>query len=96
MRGKSISTDETTGTTRWQPDDEPQSYHRMLGVVRNQYERRDDPKPRIVKSVEPMATVSWADARTTADKLNDASDLAIFLELNRTGYAIAANVLKQE
>jgi hypothetical protein len=92
-----ISTDETTGSSRWQADDEVNdelahdiSFTESLECERHHYERSD------IKKAPVMAEVSWADARPMCDKLKDASDFAIFLELNRRGYAIAGNVLKQE
>jgi hypothetical protein len=90
---KAIALDESTGSTNMQ-DDEPCSYHRMLGVIRSDYERRDDPKPRAAKVAQPAAEVTWQQARTTADKLKDASDHAIFLELNRRGHEIAGKILE--
>jgi hypothetical protein len=91
MRGKSISTDETTGTTRTQPEDEPCSYHRMLECVRSQYERMDVAKPRVVKVAQPMAEISW----TTADVMRRASDTAFALEAHRRGLCLvsAKNIL---
>jgi hypothetical protein len=96
-----ISLDPDTATTRYQADDEigsddlshDISYAEILEVTRGDYDCRDDPKPRVVKSAEPIATVSWADARPMSEKLKDASDLAFLLEANRRGYAIAGNVL---
>jgi hypothetical protein len=85
---KVMALDESTGSSNMQ-DDEPCSYHRLLGVVRSDYERKSVPKHKVV----PMAQVSWADARQMADKLKDASDLAFILEANRRGYAIAGKIL---
>jgi hypothetical protein len=95
MRGKSISTDETTGTTRTQPEDEPCSYHRMLECVRSQYERMSVPRKKVapVEKEVPMAQATWADARPMSEKLKDASDLARALELNRRGYIVAGTIL---
>jgi hypothetical protein len=89
---KVIALDESTGSTNVQ-DDEPCSYHRLLGVVRSAYERIDIKQPRAAKVSQPMAEISWADARSTADKLKDASDLALRLELLPHGYEVAGNVL---
>ena len=85
---KVIALDESTGSTNMQ-DDEPCSYHRLLGVVRSEYERQDvaAPKP------APMAQVSWADAMTTADRLKQISDVALTLELHGRGYEVAGKIL---
>jgi hypothetical protein len=88
-----ISTDESTGTTRHQPHDEPWSFHLMLGCNRNSYERISVPRKKAAPQPAPMATVSWADARPMAEKLKDASDLALALELNRRGYIVAGTIL---
>jgi len=90
---KVLALDESTGSSNMQTD-EPCSYHRMLGVVRSDYERMDvaQSKP-VAKLAVPMAEVSWADARTTAEKLQDISDLALALEMRRRGYEVASNIL---
>ena len=85
---KAIALDESTGSTNRQ-DDEPCSYHETLGCHRGDYERQDVAKPKPV----PMAQVSWADARPTAERLKDASDLAFIMEARRRGYEIADRVL---
>ena len=92
-----ISTDETTGSSRFQADNEigsddlshDISYHETLGCHRDDYERQDVAEPKPV----PMAQVSWADARPMADRLKDASDLALALELRRRGYIVASKIL---
>jgi hypothetical protein len=85
-----IALDESTGSTNMQ-DDEPCSYHRMLGVTRNDYERIDIKKTPVVKAAEPMAEISW----TTADVMRNASNLAFALEAHRRGLCLvsAKNIL---
>jgi hypothetical protein len=92
-----ISTTEATGTTRWQEDDEiseslahDATFTELLGVTRKDYERMDVAKPRVVKSPEPMATVSWSDARPMAEKLKDVSDAAFAIEAYRRGMKLIA------
>jgi hypothetical protein len=91
-----LSTDEQSGTDRFQKDDEVNdelahdvTFIELLGCKRSDYERQDVATPKPV----PMATVAWFDARPMCDKLKDASDLAFLLEANRRGYAIAGNAL---
>jgi hypothetical protein len=92
-----ISLDPDTATTRYQADDEIAhddlshdiSYHEVLEVTRGDYERQDSAKPTPV----PMAQVSWQQARTTADVLKDASELAFMMEARRRGYAVAGKIL---
>jgi hypothetical protein len=83
-----ISLDSETGTTRLQTD-EPWSYHFMLGCLRNDYERADVKKTPVVK----LAEATWFDARSTADKLKDASEAAFRIEMLRRGYAVAGKIL---
>ena len=87
-----ISLNPETGTTRWQDDAEPCSYHLMLGVVRSEYERVDVMKSPVVKDV-PMAEVTWQQARATADVMKDVSEYAFRLEMLRRGYEVAGKIL---
>jgi hypothetical protein len=99
MRKVSISTDEFSGSTRFQADDEighddlahDISYHETLGCTRNSYERIDIKKSPVVKSAEPTAQVSWS----TAQRLQGVSDVAFALEAYRRGLCLvsAKNIL---
>jgi hypothetical protein len=86
-----ISLDESSGSTRYQADDEISedlshdvSFREWLGAVVEDYE--------VVKET-PMATIPWADSRTMSEKLKDASELVFQLEARRRGYEIAGNIL---
>ncbi len=82
-----ISTDPTTGTTRWQEEDVFDiRYHEALGCTRGQYERMDVAKPRAAKVAQRMAEVSW----TTADVMRNASNTAFALEAHRRGMRLVS------
>ncbi|MGB8441593.1 MAG: hypothetical protein WCE26_19500 [Candidatus Acidiferrales bacterium] len=88
-----ISADETTGSSRFQADDDINedlshdiSYAEILEVIQEDYERRDDPKPRAAKLAEPTATVSWS----TAEVLRNASNLAFAIEAHSRGMKLVA------
>jgi hypothetical protein len=78
-----LSTDEQSGTTRFQVEAPAQSYLELLQA--DDFEVKHCP----VKSAEPMAQVSW----TTADRLSNASDLAFQIEARRRGYIRAGKIL---
>lgn len=93
-----LSTDESSGSTRFQADDEISealahdvTFHELLGVTHSEYERQDvaTPKP------APCAEVSWQQARPTADVLRGASDAALAIEAYRRGMRLvgAKNIL---
>jgi hypothetical protein len=95
-----ISLAPETGTTRFQADDDINeelspdiSYHEALGCVRSDYERMDIKKSPVAKVAAPMAEVSWQQARSTADVLKDASELAFLMEARRRGYEVAGRIL---
>jgi hypothetical protein len=92
---KAIALDESTGSTNMQ-DDEPCSYHRMLECVRSQYERMSVPRKKVapVEKEVPMAQATWTDARPMSEKLKDASDLALAIEMRRRGYTVAGKILE--
>jgi hypothetical protein len=104
MRGKSISNQIFSGTTRWQEEDEighddlahDISYAELLQCQRRDYERMSVPKKKaapVVKAVEPMAEISWHDARPMADRLKDTSEAAFRLEMLRRGYETVGKIL---
>jgi hypothetical protein len=72
------------------------SYIETLECRRQNYERMDVKKIPIVKVEVPMAQVSWSDARPMCEKLKDASDFALALEMRRRGYEIAGKILTQQ
>jgi hypothetical protein len=94
-----ISTDHETGSTRYQADDDINedlshdiSYIELLSCQRSDYERQDVAKPKHVQ----MAQVSWFDARPMCEKLKEASDLCLRMEMMRRGYEIAGKILSSK
>jgi hypothetical protein len=86
-----FSTDLNSGSSRFQADDEVNddlahdiSYQELLQCLRHDYERMDVKKPRMVKSPEPMAEISW----TTADVMRRASDTAFAIEAHSRGFKL--------
>lgn len=89
-----ISADETTGSSRFQADNEigsddlshDISYHETLECVRDAYERQDIAAPQPAST----ATAPWVPIATV---LQSVSDTAFLIEARRRGYAIAGKVL---
>jgi hypothetical protein len=84
---RAISIEENSGTTRFQVEAPALSYLELL-------QADDFEVKHCAVKVEPMAQVSWADARPMCDRLKDVSDLAILLEAHRRGYAVARKLLE--
>ena len=79
-----ISSNPASGTTRFQVESPAQSFIELLGVA--DYERQDVAAPQPT----PIAPAPWV---PMADRLKDASDLALTMELNRRGSIIASKIL---
>jgi hypothetical protein len=83
-----ISSDEQSGTTRFQVEAPALSYLELLQA--NDFEV----KTVKTKSKPPaMAQVTWQQARTTAEVLPGASELAFLMEARRRGYEVAGRTL---